>query len=95
MSKIALRSIVRVCPGEYGSPPGPYWCSVCNREIQQGEEYTAEVFQWTTMTDPGDGALFCRDCREIPTSDEFADLTDSETGKVAAKAVIENLPRRR
>lgn len=93
MTKRALRSIVRVCPGRYGSPPGPYWCSICKREIQQGEEYTAEVYQRTTIEDQGDGALFCADCKEIPVPDEFSDLTGSEAGKVAAKAAIDNLPR--
>lgn len=95
MTKRALRSIVRVCPGEYGSPPGPYWCSQCRREILHGEEYTAEVYQWTTMTDQGDGALFCCDCKEIPASDDFADLTNSEVDKEVARAAIDNLSRRR
>lgn len=95
MTKRALRSIVRVCPGRYGSPPGPYWCSVCKREIPQGEQYTAEIYQWVTMEDHGDGALFCCNCKEIPTCDGFSDLTESEASKSAASAVIENLPRRR
>ncbi|OHB53067.1 MAG: hypothetical protein A2Y12_16255 [Planctomycetes bacterium GWF2_42_9] len=94
MTKLALRSIVKICPGRYGSPPGPYWCSVCKREILQGEEYTAEIYQWVTMADQGDGALFCADCREIPVPDDFFDLTDSEAGKAVAKAAIDNLPRR-
>jgi len=95
MTKQALRSIVRICPGEYGSPPGPYWCSACNMEIQQGEEFTAELYKWTTMEDQGDGALFCRDCKEIPALDDFGDLTDNEAGKVAARDVIENLSGRK
>lgn len=91
----ALRSIVRICQGGYGSPPGPYWCSQCSREIQQGERYTAEVYQYTTTEDRDAGELFCRDCREIPVPDEFSDLTDSEDGKAAARAAIDNLFRRR
>jgi len=93
MTKRALRSIVRVCPGRHGSPPGPYWCSQCKREILPGEEYAVEVYRHTMTEERDDGALFCADCREIPVPDGFADLTNNEAGKVAAKVAIENLPR--
>lgn len=90
MGKLALRSIVKIHPG--GSPRG---CSVCKREICPGEQYTTEVCRWTATEERDEGTLYCCDCREIPGSDDFSDLTDSEVGKAAARTVIENLPRRR
>ena len=50
------------CPGRYGSPVGPYFCSRCGREIEAGEKYTAIVTAMATLETPGDGETVCSSC---------------------------------
>ncbi|HEY3307165.1 MAG TPA: MbcA/ParS/Xre antitoxin family protein [Desulfuromonadaceae bacterium] len=47
------------CPGTYGSPPGPYVCDVCTREMDPGEPMVAVAF---VAPAPEDLGLFCSDC---------------------------------
>jgi|GEM_PF-3635389 len=53
------------CPGRYGSPVGPYFCSRCGREIEAGEKYTAIVTEMATLEEPGAGEIVCSTCVEL------------------------------
>jgi len=57
-----------VCPGRYGSPVGPYFCTRCGREIEAGEKYSAVVTRMATIGEigesvvPGEGEIVCSSC---------------------------------
>ena len=54
-----------VCPGRYGSPIGPYFCSRCGSEVEAGEKYTAIVERMAPLEEPGAGETVCSSCVEL------------------------------